>query len=169
MKKNFLFGFLMVFAICCFVGCPHPPSPPPPPIEPVYFHIQIKYTRPAGSVFFPEQLRKGASAILEKLYFDFDERTDDYHFVWSEPQVMQDNENDALYWMYGCDPARCDGILFSDKGIVGDIFFIRVQETGFEIQLTNIRQNNVPVCPYKGPNAKMVLWRLNRNGTVANN
>jgi hypothetical protein len=71
--------------------------------------------------------------------------------------------------MYGWDDAAWDGVHDEDKSIVGKIFFIRVQETGFEKQLTNVVQAAIPGLARSGPNAKMVLWRLKKDGTVIDN
>ena len=70
--------------------------------------------------------------------------------------------------MWGTDEGRWDSV-HDDTIVVGEIFFVRVKETGFEKQLTNIVQNNYPNNPYKGPNARMVQWRLKRDGTISDN
>ncbi|MBU4285111.1 hypothetical protein KKI21_02700 [Patescibacteria group bacterium] len=172
----------VIFAVLFFVffvtACYKSPIEPPddPPVERKYFHIQIKYERPAGSILSPDQLFKGVGATVfadiscwgDEWNFGFgypdQERIDDYHFPWSEPQLIPDNENGQIYSMYGRDIARWNGT--DDTIIVGDIFFIRVQETGFEKKLTNIVQNSILCNPYKGPNSKMVLFRLKKNGTI---
>jgi hypothetical protein len=181
MKKNvfLMIGFLMLFMSCCFEDCKGPttPEPPNPPVEPKYFHIQLKYTRPAGSILQPDQVEKIVGAEIRggqcnwgscDFGFGFIEMIDDYHFAWSEYQLIPDNENGSYYEMYGIDWAKWDGI-HDDTIVVGEIFFIRVKETGFEKQLTNVVLNTLPCNPYKGSNAKMVLWRLKKDGTIADN
>ena len=180
MKKNvfLMIGFLMLFMSCCFEDCKGPttPEPPNPPVEPKYFNVQLKYTRPAGSILRPDQLFKFVDVTSSNwgwdpsyyFRFSFEERIDDYHFAWSEYQLIPDNENGSLYSMYGIDQAKWDGI-HDDTAVVGEIFFIRVKETGFEKQLTNVVLNTLDCNPYKGSNAKMVLWRLKKDGTITDN
>jgi len=142
----------------------------PDPVEPKYYTIQIKYVRPPSSILRPDLAWKSIGVSIygyTPLRFSFSlyDRTDDYNFNWSEGQLMPDNENSIIYSMWGNDTGRWNGS--DDTVVVGDIFFIRVKETGFEIQLINVMQNNHPSNPYPGPNARMVQWRLKKDGTVA--
>lgn len=175
MKKNvFLIGFLLLFMISCFKDCDNPTSPDPiKPPEPKYFNVQVQYTRPAGSILQPDQVGNKVFINIEGRcnwgYCSWDffpKMIDDYHSEWSTWEMIPDNEDGSLYCMWGIDEARWDGI-HKDTKCVGNIFFIRVKETGFEKQLTNVVPNTVPGNAYGGPNARIVLWRLRKDGTVA--
>jgi len=142
----------------------------PDPVEPKYYTIQLKYVRPLGSITRPDLAWKSVYVGvfgLAPLVFGFSlyDRSDDYNFNWSEGQLMPDNETSIIYSMWGSDEGRWDSI-HDDTTVVGEIFFVRVKETGFEKQLTNVMQNNHPRNPYPGPNARMVQWRLKKDGTV---
>ena len=142
----------------------------PDPVEPKYYTIQLKYVRPLGSITRPDLAWKSVDVMvlgLAPLVFDFSlyDRSDDYNFNWSEDQLMPDNETSIIYSMWGIDEGRWDSV-HNDTAVVGDIFFIRVKETGFEMELTNVMQNNHPSNVYPGPNAKMTQFRLMENGTI---
>jgi len=163
---------LLILPICtCKKKNPTTPEPPDPPVEPTYYTVQLKYVRPPGSILRPDLVDKivGVSVVNpnsspDHFSFMFMDKTDDYNFNWSEPQQMPDNETSIIYSMWGIDPARWDGR--DDSAVVGNTFFARVKETGFEKQLTNVMQNNNPRCPYPGPDARMVQWRLMKDGTI---
>ena len=179
LKWKFKIFFFMLLPLLYMADCESScktltgPDPPGPPPEPKYYTIQIRYVRPPGSILRPDFAWKSvdvniigqAPNVFGILLYD---RTDDYNFNWSEPQLIPDNETSLIYSMWGLDTARWDSV-HDDTAVVGDIFFVRVKETGFEKQLTNIMQNNNPSNPYKGPNARMVQWRLKRDGTISDN
>jgi len=139
-----------------------------PPAERKYFNIQIKYERPPGSILAPDEVDTVVAVTVfegtncrncRRFNFEFWDMIDDYHSDWSEPQLMPDNEDSSnylIYCMYGQDWARRDGVQ-NNTIIVGDIFYIRVQETGFTKRLTNIIQIGY---------ARKVLWRLLKDGTI---
>ena len=163
---------LMLYMGECKFGCKTltGPNPPEPPVEPKYYTIQLKYVRPLGSITRPDLAWKSVDVMvlgLAPLVFDFSlyDRSDDYNFNWSEDQLMPDNETSIIYSMWGIDEGRWDSV-HNDTAVVGDIFFIRVKETGFEMELTNVMQNNHPSNVYPGPNAKMTQFRLMKNGTI---
>lgn len=179
MKKILLKWLFILLPLTISMGpcefgssCKAPTSPElPEPIEPTYYTIQLKYTRPAGSITRPDQLYKQVAVLIQgapplsfSSGFTSEQRIDDYNYTWSEGKLIPDNETSTIYSMWGLDAARWNGS--DDTAVVGDIFFIRVKETGFEKQLTNVVQNNHPNNPYPGPNARMVQWRLKKDGTV---
>lgn len=173
-KRVFLSAFIsLVFLLSLFAcqGSPTTPNPPPPPPEKKHFQVQFRYTRPAGSIRQPDLVDRQIDVVIcanldpdpaISLY----ELIDDYNFNWSEYYDIPENENDAIYSMDGLDAARYDG---TDKStmIVGEMFFVRVKETGVETQLTNVQPNTNACNLHPGPNAKMVQWRLNKDGSVS--
>ena len=168
----FLLPFFLYMSDCDF-SCktnttPDPPGPPP---EPKYYTIQLKYVRP--EIFRFDQVDKLVGVTIRgscssgpcRFGFSLINKINNYEFEWSdETQVIPDNENGVLYSMYGVDAARLNGS--DDTAVVGDIFFLRVKETGFEIRLVNLMPCRTDICPYPGPSAKMVQWRLKRDGTI---
>ncbi len=175
-KRVFLSAFISLVLLFSLFGCkgsPTTPNPPPPPPQKKHFQVQFRYTRPAGSILRPDLVDTDVGvAICANLDpspgISLWERSDDYNFIWSEYYDIPENEDDAIYSMYGLDAARYDGVDMSTIS-VGEMFFVRVKETGVETQLTNVQPNNTACLPhtYQGPNAKMVQWRLNKNGSVS--
>jgi hypothetical protein len=94
------------------------------------------------------------------------DRKDDYHFEKQFSGILETESYSNLYYIYGLDKARWDGT--DDTVIVGDRFVLTVVETGFSLELTNLVQNNLESNPVRGPNAKMAIWCLKRNGTLTN-
>ena len=174
-KRVFLSAFISLAFLLGLFGCqgsPTTPNPPPPPPQKTHFQVQFRYTRPAGSILNPDRIDTTVGISICGLSPDpgigVYELIDDYNFNWSGYYDIPENENDAIYSMYGIDGARYDGVDDS-TGVVGEMFFVRVKETGVETQLTNVQPNNTACLPhtYQGPNAKMVQWRLNKNGSVS--
>jgi len=172
-KIVFLILLLAFYLNACEKTCKSVtgPNPPEPPVEPKNFTIQVKYVRPLGSILQPDLVDKVGSAIIVGQSYSYDflliTKLDDYHFE-SKFDSLPDNENGPLYSIYTVDAARWDR-LHDDTAVVGDAFFILVKETGFEKQLTNVVANNLPACPYKGPDAKMALFRLKKDGKISDN
>ena len=176
MRRKILIFLLGVTMCLLFQTCNSPNSTAPPETpESKYFHVQVQYTR--------TQIRQSNPDWLDAVWVDvygrcnwgycsfgwlLGEMIDDYHFAWSALEVIPDNEDGPLYSMIGTDRARWDGV-HDDTMIVGEIFRVRVQETGFEKQLTNVVQADIPGLANNGPNARMVLFRLKKDGTVIDN
>lgn len=167
--KKILIVALMLWGIMFYPSCKGTPTTPDPPDPPKkYFNIQIIYIRPFGSILRPELKDVIILAFIDNHCYDrveFDlKRIDDYHFE-SEFESVADNEDGPLYTLWGSDMARDD---FSSGGlsVVGDIFILRVKETGLEKQLFNIQQNPLWCAANRGPNSKMALFRLKKDGTI---
>lgn len=168
MKKrlSFLYVVFVLFNLSACKSAPTAPAPPDPVL--VYYTVQIIYIRPAGSILRSERIEDGFPAPISHNCWDPIDfhlvKIDNYRYE-SELQPIPDNEGRSLYDLWLVDPARWDGV-HEDTGVVGDIFKIRVKETGVEKQLLNIKKNILMCNPYKGPNARMAYFRLMKNGTI---
>ncbi|HUT96010.1 MAG TPA: hypothetical protein VMW82_00345 [Candidatus Paceibacterota bacterium] len=181
MKKKFcLIGLFLFFAFFTTACYKNPDNPEPPAKKKKWWTLQLKYTRPPGSILYPDMLDRLVAADFfaatdwgnSSIVFMFLpwERIDDYHWSWSEPQSVPDNEDGPLFAMTGMDWARWDGDLnHMDMTIVGARFFVRVMETGFEKELLNVVPSTRRNITNHGPNSMMVLFRLLKNGTITDN
>ena len=149
------------------------------PFEEKRYTIKVEYIR--INVTWPDWMWKGVSvAIADRntgmplVNVQQMTRKDDYHFEKQFSEILETESYANTYYIYGIDLARGDGKIADngkiddDKAIVGDRFILTVIETGSTLELTNIVQNNLENNPFKGPNAKMAVWRLKRNGTLTN-
>ncbi len=168
MKKplSLLFVVLALFSLFSCKGAPGAPEQPKPPK--IEYNIQILYVRPPGSILYPAAKDTPPWAYISDHCWggvDFDlHKIDDHHFT-SDFKPVPDNEGDPFYTLEVHDSARSDGV-HSDMSRVGDILVLRVRETGFEKQLFNIKQDVLICNPYRGPNARMAVFHLKKDGTI---
>ncbi|MCX6565070.1 MAG: hypothetical protein NTW38_01370 [Candidatus Aminicenantes bacterium] len=161
MKKMLLVLLMMSMML---VSCDSFPARPDPVFA--YYTIQVFYTRPVITDWASVDtsvciLLQGTSSVAVGLKVG----TDKYNLVGEFEEPIADSEEYGFYTIYGLDWAREVGTQ-SDTAVVGDIFVLRVKETGFKKQLTNIQNNTIEGNPYRGPNAKMALFRLMKDGTI---
>lgn len=176
-KRRPILGCLfIILSIVCHEHCKEPTSTTtrPSPEEPTYYSIQIKYVRPPSSILQYKEVNStpkvvsGGQCYWGKCSFSFKldgKQIDDYNFNWSNAESVPDNETGEPYYLFAFDYARGE-TWESDTIAVGDIFYMRVIETGFEKQLTNIVYNDHVGGATAGPNNKMALWRLMKDGTI---
>jgi hypothetical protein len=170
MKKMFaLFLLAMVFSLTACYD-PNKPDPPKPDEPHVFYTLEVFYTRP--EILCWERVNYPVSASLLgmlgtgcKLSYAGN-GADKYNLVGEFQQPIPDNENNGLmYEIWVHDWAKWDGVN-NDTRIAGAIFVLRVKETGFTKELKNIQPNRQAGNPYQGPNAKLALFRLMKDGTI---
>jgi len=144
-------------------GCKDTPTIPKP--EPVKtYDLELYYTRPealtwdkVGGIVDSYLVIRGTDGISGGIM----ERIDDYHFKYVFYAVGPNQ-----YCVEGVDNGRDDGVDHG-SGVVGEIFDIKVVQTGITTRLNDIEQNNLPNNPYaNSPKAKMACFDLKADGTV---
>ncbi|MCX6565071.1 MAG: hypothetical protein NTW38_01375 [Candidatus Aminicenantes bacterium] len=162
MKKMLLVLLMMSMML---VSCDNLTTRPDPVFA--YYTIQVFYTRPVITNWASVDetvgiILQGPSSAVVFLEVGADK----YNLLVGEfEEPIADSEEYGFYTIYGLDCARLVGTQ-DDTAVVGDIFILRVKETGFQKRLTNIQNNTIEGNPYRGPNAKMALFRLMKDGTI---
>jgi hypothetical protein len=175
-KKGFpwLGILLLVGAAATTIGimaaCKSPSAtePPKPPLEEKRYTIKAEYIR-INLTRLDLLWKVVSTTIAEKntggwLAGGQMVKKDDYHLEKEFSGILETESYGNLYYIYAIDPARWNET--DDTVVVGDRFILTVLETGSTLELTNIIQNNLENNPYKGPNAKMAVWGLKRNGVL---
>jgi hypothetical protein len=133
---------LLLFLSFCQKSPESPDKPEPEPAK--YYDLEVTYIR--TEILYPKHInfpigpglyliheagtKRIASITLTKV--------NEYKFTGEFSQIFN-NGSENYYALHTMDSARWDG---SDgSSIVGDKFFIKVKQTGFEKELKDIRKN----------------------------